>query len=130
MPAATKAKHKLSGFLFAHRGVKNYPGLISHYKTSFRLAQPEVVRLTGTSPRTVAKWAQGESPSPKQQKALVEMDRLLDALGRIMEPAQIGKWLKTPNQAFDGSTPLQVIEHGQGDRIWRMIYYIESGQPG
>jgi hypothetical protein len=78
----------------------------------------------------VAKWSQGESPSPKQEKALVEMDRLLDGLARVMEPVQVSRWLKSPNAAFDGSTPLQVVERGELDRIWRMLFDLESGQPG
>ena len=94
------------------------------------MSQPLVVRLTGFSPRSVAKWSQGESPSPKQEKALVEMDRLLDGLARVMEPVQVGRWLRSPNGAFDGSTPLQVVERGELDRIWRMLYDLESGQPG
>jgi hypothetical protein len=69
-------------------------------------------------------------PSAKQEKALVEMDRLLDGLARVMPPADVGRWLKTPNSAFDGSTPLQVVERGELDRIWRMLYDVESGQPG
>ena len=67
---------------------------------------------------------------PKQEKALVEMDRLLDNLARVMKPAQVGHWLKSPNQAFDGSTPLQLVERGEMDRIWRMLFELESGQPG
>jgi hypothetical protein len=38
-------------------------------------------------------------------------------------------WLETPNEAFDGSTPLQVIERGESDRLWRMIYFLRSGEP-
>ena len=60
----------------------------------------------------------------------MEMDRLLDGLSRVMEPVQVGRWLKQPNPAFDGSTPLQVVERGEMDRIWRMLYDLESGQPG
>ena len=117
-------------FRFSHRGVKDYSGLMQHYRKKFHLAQPLVVRLTGFSPRSVAKWAQGESPSHKQEKALVEMDRLLDSLARVMETEAVGRWMKSPNPAFDGSTPMQVIERGEMDRIWRMLYDVESGQPG
>jgi hypothetical protein len=119
-----------TGSLFIHRKVEGYSGLMQFYKNTFKLAQPQVARLTVTSPRTVAKWAQGEAPSARQQKSLIEMDRLLDGLSRIMEPREIGRWLRTPNSAFDGSTPIQVIERGESDRIWQMLYYIESGQPG
>ena len=118
------------GFRFRHRGASDYAHLLRLYRDKFKLAQPLVVRLTGFSPRSVAKWSQGEPPSPKQEMALVEMDRLLDALGRVMEPAQVGRWLKAPNSAFDGSTPLQVVERGETDRIWRMLFDLESGQPG
>ena len=67
---------------------------------------------------------------PQQEKALVEMDRLLDRLARVMEPAEVGRWLEAPNSAFDGSTPLQVVERGEVERIWRVLYDLGSGQPG
>ena len=51
-------------------------------------------------------------------------------LARVMEPAQVGRWLKSPQPAFDGSTPLQVVERGEMDRIWHMLYDLGSGQPG
>ena len=124
-------KPALTGaFRFAHRGVRDYSDLLQHYRNTFQLPQPMLVRLTGFSPRSVAKWSQGEPPSAKQEKSLVEMDRLLDGLSRVMEPAQVGRWLKQPQAAFDGSTPLQVVERGELDRIWRMLYDLESGQPG
>lgn len=134
MPAIAKRNRlrhpALSGFRFAHRGAKDYAGLLQHYRLTFNMPQPVVVRLTGFSPRSVAKWSEGVPPSPKQEKALVEMDRLLDGLARVMQPEQVGHWLKSPNPAFDGSTPLQVVERGELDRIWRMLYDLESGQPG
>lgn len=120
----------MTGFRFAHRGAKDYADLLQHYRTEFKMPQPFVVRLTGFSPRSVAKWNEGVPPSPKQEKALVEMDRLLDGLARVMQPKQVAEWLKSPNSAFDGSTPLQVVERGEIDRIWRMLYDLESGQPG
>jgi hypothetical protein len=32
-------------------------------------------------------------------------------------------------QRFSVSTLLQVIERGETDRIWRMVYELESGEP-
>ena len=126
-----KAGHPaLTTFRFTHRGATDYAGLLQHYRTEFKMAQPVVVRLTGFSPRSVAKWSDGVLPSPKQEKALVEMDRLLDGLARVMQPAQVGHWLKSPNPALDGSTPLQLVERGEIDRLWHMLYDLESGQPG
>ena len=100
-------------------------GFCSRYK----IIRPDLTRLTGYSLRSVDKWASGEAPSGPARKQLAELVRLFDALTEIMEPDYIGEWLKTPNPAFEGSTPLQVIERGEADRIWRMLYLIETGEP-
>lgn len=120
----------LKGFRFSHRGAADYAALLKCYRTVFNMPQPVVSRLTGFSPRSVAKWSEGEAPSAKQEKALVEMDRLLDGLSRVMAPGEIGRWLRHPNAAFDGCTPIQLVERGESDRLWRMLFDLESGQPG
>jgi hypothetical protein len=96
----------------------------------FGVRQETLSRMTGFSPRAVADWARGKEPSAPAKKVFTEMDRLLDALARLMQPKEVGQWLKQPNSAFDGSSPVQVIERGQIDRLWRMLYYAESGEPG
>ena len=96
----------------------------------FGLRQETLSRMTGFSLRAVAGWSKGKAPSAPVRRALVEMDRLLDSLSRLMKPKDVGRWLKEPNAALDGSTPVQVIERGQSDRIWRLLYYLESGEPG
>lgn len=128
--AATPAGSGEVPFRFRHRGVAGYAELLQVYRRQFHLTQAQLVRLTGFSPRSVAKWAQGERPSPKQEKALVEIDRLLTGLARVLPPDQIGRWLAQPNAAFEGSTPAQAVERGEADRLWRMLYDLESGQPG
>jgi hypothetical protein len=37
------------------------------------------------------------------------------------------QWLQTPNPAFGELKPLEVIERGEIDRLWSMIFYLESG---
>jgi hypothetical protein len=59
-----------------------------------------------------------------------DINRLREALGKVVQPDSVDSWLQTPNEAFDGSTPLQVLERGEADRLWRMIYRLESGEPG
>lgn len=68
--------------------------------------------------------------TPNAQQILEAVDaEILDALAGVMESDYVGEWLKTPNEAFDSSTPLQVIERGESDRIWRMIYQLQTGEP-
>jgi hypothetical protein len=103
---------------------------VKDFCTSYRVTQDTFTRLTGFSPRAVAHWANGDKPSGSTQRRLTELTRLFAALSELIKKDAIGPWLKQPNPAFDGSTPLQVIERGESDRLWRMISELESGAPG
>lgn len=41
----------------------------------------------------------------------------------------VDNWLKSPNRAFDGRTPQQVIDAGEEKILWQMIYFLDSGEP-
>jgi hypothetical protein len=97
---------------------------------SFGVTRDSLTRLTGFSPRAVAHWASGRTPSGSARKRVTELTRLFDALSAMVDAKAIGEWLKQPNPAFDGSTPLQVIERGEGDRIWRLIWELQAGNTG
>jgi len=128
MPVATdrtKSKIRLN---FLNRGTGKFD--VTSFCNRFRLKQDAVVRLTGYSSRAVAGWASGKPLSRSSAQRVAEIERLCDALGKIVKPENIGRWLQIPSEAFDGSTPLQVIERGEVDRLWRMIYCLESGEPG
>lgn len=111
--------------------IKKAPASISirAFCKRYRLVRDDITRMTQYSPRAVAKWAAGDKPSAAAQKQLKELVRLFDALSEVMETSYIGVWLKTPNPAFENSTPLQVIERGEADRIWHMIYRLQTGEP-
>ncbi len=97
---------------------------------TYALPQHTFTRITGFSPRAVSGWANGERRNASTEKRLAETQRLFAALAVLVKPAAIGPWLERPNPAFAGSTPTQVIERGETDRLWRMIYELESGQAG
>ena len=102
----------------------NIPSFCKRY----RLVRSDLTRMTQYSPRAVAKWAAGDKPSAAAQKQLKELVRLFGALSNIMQTDYVGEWLKTANPAFENSTPLQVIERGEVDRIWNMIYHLQTGE--
>jgi len=104
-------------------------GTLRDFIKRYGISHDYVTRLTGFSLRAVTNWNQGAKPSASTSRRLNEMKRLFTALERLVSPEAIGEWLKEPNPAFDGSTPLQVIERGEADRIWRMVYELESGEP-
>ena len=102
---------------------------IKNFATRYQISHDTLTRMTGFSLRAISNWAQGSKPSSSTSRRFTETKRLFEALERLVSPEAIGAWLKDPNPAFDGSTPLQVIERGETDRIWRMMHELESGEP-
>jgi transcriptional regulator with XRE-family HTH domain len=84
-------------------------------------------RLTGYSERAIANWESGRGLSASSRQRIAEIRRLQEALARVIKPASVGRWIETPNRAFGGLKPLEVIERGEIDALWRMIFRLESG---
>ena len=104
--------------------------LLSSLRREMGLNRADFARLVGLSERSVATWERGADLKESSLRTIVEIGRLYAKLHRsFAAPEQLATWLKTPNKAFNGSQPLQVIERGEIDRIWRMIYFLESGSP-
>ena len=96
-----------------------------------RLGLRKAVRakLTGVSERTLGTILSGTKPSAQTARRLAESIRLLSALAEVIDDDFVAEWLNTPNDAFAGLKPLEVIDRGEVDRIWQMIYALRSGEP-
>jgi transcriptional regulator with XRE-family HTH domain len=90
------------------------------------LTQAELGRALGFSTRWVAAQEATETQAPEERRVM-ELARLYEGLCRVVQPESIKGWLLRPNQAFEGMKPLEVVERGQIDRLWEMIFYLESG---
>jgi hypothetical protein len=123
----TGAKMKASSSLMAPQ--KSEPD-VRRLSRTYHLSNEAVSRVTGASPRTVSYWNAGIAPQRSSAQKIREVTRLFDALSDIIKAKAIGPWLQRPNDAFDGSTPLQVMERGENDRLWRMIWQIREGNTG
>lgn len=96
-------------------------------RARLRLTQPEFARLVPVSVRLLASLEKGAAPSDVVARRLVELRRLVDALAEVIRVDALGSWLKTPNSAFTGLKPLEVIERGESDRLWSMVFFLRSG---
>ena len=96
-------------------------------RSRLRLTQPEFARLVPVSVRLLASLEKGAAPSDVVARRLVELRRLVDALAEVIRVDALGSWLKTPNSAFAGLKPIEVVERGESDRLWSMIFFLRSG---
>lgn len=101
--------------------------LVALLRARLGLPRKTFSRLTGFSERVIADWESGKPISQPGLRRVLEIERLRDVLARVMKPEAIATWLDTPNNAFDGLKPLEVIERGEVDRLWKMLFYLEAG---
>jgi transcriptional regulator with XRE-family HTH domain len=108
------------------RSKKTVP-LAAALRTKLGIPRKVFSRLTGFSERVIANWENGKPMSEPSLRRIREIERLRDRLAEVVNPQAIPAWLDTPNNAFDGLKPLEVIERGEVDRLWKMLFYLESG---
>lgn len=99
---------------------------VDEVRTKLGMSQAELARITGYSVRAIAGWESGKRLSEAARKKFVETERLRRALAQVVAADKLADWMRSPNAAFEGQTPIQVIERGESDRIWRMIFQIDA----
>ena len=99
-------------------------------RASFGMSRSRFARLTGYSERALADWESlKRSPDASTQRRLREHERLRAAIGRIIAAEAMGEWFDSPNRAFGHLNPIEVIERGEMDRLWRMVHELGAGDP-
>ncbi len=101
--------------------------LVAALREKLHLPRRIFSRLTGFSERAIAAWEGGKPISEPGLRKIREIERLRDRLAEVVSAEAIPSWLETPNPAFDGLKPLEVVERGEIDRLWKMIFFLESG---
>jgi DNA-binding transcriptional regulator YiaG len=96
-------------------------------RSRLRLNQERFARLIPISTRSLASIELGGTASESVTRRLTEIRRVVDALAEVIDEEALGAWLLEPNQAFGELKPIEVIERGEVDRIWRMVYLMRSG---
>ncbi|MDC0273365.1 MAG: hypothetical protein P8M30_08190 [Planctomycetaceae bacterium] len=129
-----KPRHKTAGFIEIPglHGVRVVP-VGEQFKLELRhkLGMPRTTfgRLVNVSVRTIAKVESDKEQVEKLQRNYLEVKRLCDSLSEVISTKSLGNWFNVPNDAFGGLKPIEVIEHGEIDRLWEMFYRLRSGMP-
>ena len=104
------------------------PRTLRQIREELGLTQEELGRLLGFSTRWVAaQEAKPPATEALQDRRVTEILRLHEALTQVVQGSSVRGWFVRPNPAFEGLKPLEVVERGQIDRLWQMIFFLESG---
>jgi hypothetical protein len=50
-------------------------------------------------------------------------------LKQLMKPPEIGAWLLSEMEEFEGRTPADLISKGETGRLWASLFYLRLGMP-
>jgi Protein of unknown function (DUF2384) len=67
--------------------------------------------------------------APDARERAADLRAIKESLVDLFEPDEIARWLRAPNQMFDGKTPLEAMADGQTRRIRRLLIRLEEGIP-
>jgi len=84
-------------------------------------------RVVNVSERTIAKVESSATLVDKLQRPYNEIFRLVEALSDVVDSDSLGTWFATPNDAFNGLKPIEVVERGEIDLLWEMVFRLRSG---
>ena len=101
---------------------------VRELRAGFGLSRETFSRLVGFSVRALAGWESGErKPGAQARRRLAELSRFFDAMSGVVRKEGIPGWMQRPNASLGDLKPIEVIERGHIDRLWRIVYELESG---
>jgi len=93
-----------------------------------RLRREDVARVVGASPRTVARWAQGESgPRAEARDRLLELSAVVNELSKVVRAEAAEAWLFAPNPLLDFERPLDLVQQGDYRKVIAAIEGLADG---
>jgi DNA-binding XRE family transcriptional regulator len=93
------------------------------------VTQEILARLIGVSQRAVSGWEGGRPINDVSLRRVKELNRLAVELAKVMKADFIPHWLVTPNEGLGGLSPVEAMERGENDRLWRTVFLLGSGIP-
>lgn len=87
----------------------------------------ELAELLQTTAETVSRWRQGHrDPRPTAEKALLELDFLVDQLSEFYDPKEARMFLYSPQKLLGGQTPAKLIAERRMDEVHRLVNQIRD----
>ncbi len=118
--------------LILKTSVRPLPGsatLVSDTTKRLGVSQRVFAGLIGVTDRSVSTWESGGQITSIAMRRIKELNRLASELAVSMERTFIRTWLTSPLEELDGLSPLEAMDRGENDRVWRLVFFLGSGIP-
>ena len=108
---------------------KRHPESAGERLARLRIALDQLAQMMNASDRALVNWEAGDPISPVYAAKLREMESVFNELKKFMKPENIGSWLRTDMEEFEGRTPADLISKSETGRLWASLFYLRSGMP-
>ena len=92
-------------------------------------SRAQLARVMNASDRALVNWEGGEPVSPVYAAKLREIQAVCNELKQLMKPEEIGPWLLTGMDEFEGRSPADLMGRGETGRVWESLFYLRTGMP-
>lgn len=99
---------------------------VARLRKELKLTQVDLANSLGVTPRTVQNW---ETREVAPSRRLRDLKELHDLLMKYVESNQLSAWLDSPNEAFHGHTPRELIREGKTRDLILEFRRLQSGEP-
>jgi len=105
-------------------------GSLEHFIRTANLQRDEAIDLVGISARTLVRRKEQGRLSPEESDRLVRAARIVSQTQQLFEGdvAAVNRWLRTPQPALGGATPVEYAGTEAGAReVEALIHRLEHG---
>jgi transcriptional regulator with XRE-family HTH domain len=105
------------------------PNSLARLREALEWSRAQLARVMNCSERALVNWEHGEPISAVYASKLRELQSVCDELKGLMKAEEVGGWLTTESEEFDGHSPADLIRRGETVRLWRSLFYLRTGAP-
>lgn len=102
---------------------------LANLRAALGWSRNRLAHVMNASDRAMVNWEAGDPISPVYAARLREIQSVYNELKQLMRPEEIGPWLLTEMEEFEGRTPADLISKGETGRLWASLFYLRSGMP-
>jgi transcriptional regulator with XRE-family HTH domain len=110
-------------------GKKSEKLTLANLRAALGWSRNQLAFVMNASDRAIVNWEAGDPISSVYAAKLREIQSVYNELKQLMKPEEIGPWLLTEMEEFEGRTPADLISKGETGRIWASLFYLRSGMP-
>jgi transcriptional regulator with XRE-family HTH domain len=102
--------------------------IIEDLRSRGGLKGTDVANIASVSPATVSRWTAGKAlPHPKTQLVISDLRYVVDRLSEFYTPDETRLWLYSKHRLLNGERAIDLIHHGNADKILEVIESLDEG---